>query len=203
MKEHPKILEFIEHCCKSGHYSFNILKCGEAACNICAPIRLPREIFKKLRHIPFPILGDDGHYLPFAEVFTSEKRTQKNIDHHIKGLHSHYQRMKRKLPYYASVQHAKNAELMLQCSECELWQLIFSKYKFKKEERDQLEVLLNNFMHTCGATLKELDLPVVYEFVDVRDHERSNCLILLKYTWCKTPMCPPVASIISCNSWSI
>ena len=41
MKEHPKILEFIEHFCKSGHYSFDILKCGEAACNICAPIRLP------------------------------------------------------------------------------------------------------------------------------------------------------------------
>ena len=51
----------------------------------CAPIRLLREIFKKLRHIPFPVLGDDRHYLPFAEVFASEKGNTEEYRPSYKG----------------------------------------------------------------------------------------------------------------------
>ena len=108
-----------------------------------------------MHHIPFPVLGDDGHYLPFAEVITSEKgNTEENRPSYKGPTQPLPKRVKRKLPYYASVKHTKNVELMLQCSECELWRLIFSKYKLKKEERDQLEVLLSNFMYACGTTLK-------------------------------------------------
>ena len=132
----------------------------------------------------------DGHYLPFAEVFTSEKGNTEEYRPSYKGPTQPLpKRVKRKLPYYVSVQHAKNAELMLQCSECELWRLIFSKYKLKKEECDQLEVLLSNIMYTCGATLKELDLPAVYEFVDVRDHDCIDHIEKLYYSAGKIPIC--------------
>uniref|UniRef100_A0A1X7TYS5 Uncharacterized protein n=1 Tax=Amphimedon queenslandica TaxID=400682 RepID=A0A1X7TYS5_AMPQE len=79
MKDHPKVLKFIDHCCQAGHYSFDVLKCGETSCNICAPIRLPLDVFKKLRHIPFPVPdGDGGHYLPFADVFSpKDENTEK------------------------------------------------------------------------------------------------------------------------------
>ena len=79
MKDHPKILEFIDHCCQAGHYSFDIFKCGETSFNICAPTRLPLNVFKKLHHIPFPVPdGDEGHYFPLADVFSSnDENTEK------------------------------------------------------------------------------------------------------------------------------
>ena len=90
------------------------------------PFVCQKKFLKKLRNIPFPVLGDDGHYLPFAEVFTSEKGNTGEYRPSYKGPTQPLpKRVKRKLPYYASVQHAKNAELMLQCSGCELWRLIF------------------------------------------------------------------------------
>ena len=61
----------------------------------------------------FHILHQDGHYVPFSDAFevvTSEehrpsfKRAQPKP------------KKKRKLPYYATVQHVKNANLTVQCS---------------------------------------------------------------------------------------
>ena len=93
MKDHPKILEFIDHCCQAGHYSFDILKCGETSCNICAPTRLPLDVFKKLCHIPFPVPdGDEGHYLPFADVFSSNDENTEKYRPSYKPLESHQQK---------------------------------------------------------------------------------------------------------------
>ena len=132
------------------------------------PFVCQENFFKKLRHIPFPVLGDDGHYLPFAEVFTSEKGNTEEYRPSYKG---HTQPLPK-----------KSCRTMLQCSECKLWRLIFSKYKLKKVERDQLEVLLINIMYTCGATLKVLDLPAVYEFVHVRDPDCIDHIEKLYYS---------------------
>ena len=92
MKDHPKMLEFINHCCQAGHYSFDILKCGEVS---CTPTRLPLDFFKKLRLIPFPRLflmvmhGTISHLLMFlAQVMI----IQKNIDPLISPLESSYQK---------------------------------------------------------------------------------------------------------------
>lgn len=41
---HKKIVEFIQSCCQSAHYSFDVLKCGQADCQIFKPIRLPMEV---------------------------------------------------------------------------------------------------------------------------------------------------------------
>ena len=191
MKDHPKILEFINHCCQAGHYSFDILKCGEVSCNICTPIRLPLDVFKKLRHIPFPVPdGDGGHYLPFADVFSSSNdNTEKYRPSYKPPGELLSKRAKRKLSYYAHVQHAKNSDLMLQCAECDMWRLIFSKYKLKKEEREQLQILLQNFTYTCGSSLKELDLPTVYQYVDVRDHDCFEPIEVLYYSANNDPIC--------------
>ena len=191
MKDHPKILEFIDHCCQAGHYSFDIFKCGETSCNICAPTRLPLDVFKKLRHIPFPVPdGDEGHYLPFADVFSSnDENTEKYQPSYKPPGKSSTKRAKRKLPYYAHVQHAKNTDLMLQCAECDMWRLIFSKYKLKKEEREQLQILLKDFVYTCGLSLKELDLPNVFQYVEVRDHDCFEPIEILYYSANNDPIC--------------
>ena len=43
----PSLAEFLSHCCQSRHYSFTIKKCGQHACTICKPVRMPLEDFEK------------------------------------------------------------------------------------------------------------------------------------------------------------
>ena len=62
---------FLDHCCRSRHYSFSILKCGFSDCAICKPLRLPKEIFDTLHHIPDPIRDGDV-YKPFSELYGTE-----------------------------------------------------------------------------------------------------------------------------------
>ncbi len=67
-QNHDKIYEFIQHCCYSSHYTFDIRKCCEDACTLCKPVRLPREVFTTIKHLPLPKPGQDGHYLPLCDV---------------------------------------------------------------------------------------------------------------------------------------
>ena len=62
---------FLKHCCRERHYFFDIKKCGNAACTICKPPRLPPDLFSKLQHFPDPMPGQDGHYKKFEEVFAT------------------------------------------------------------------------------------------------------------------------------------
>ena len=100
--EHTDISEFIHHCCRMGHYTFDILKCGQETCKLCKPIRLPREVFDRIKHLPFPVPGEDGHYKAFSDVFGSDaseefRPSQKKV----------IKTRARTLPFYASVQHIK------------------------------------------------------------------------------------------------
>ena len=69
IEKHPFLSSFIGHCCQVSHYFFDILKCGVESCNICKPVRLPREVFNHLSHLPHPMPGEDGHYLAFSHIF--------------------------------------------------------------------------------------------------------------------------------------
>jgi len=51
------------------------------------------------------------------------------------------------------VKHAKNTNLMVQCEECEMWHLVYGKYKLKKPE---LNVVINDYTYTYGASLSDL-----------------------------------------------
>lgn len=70
--EHEKVSAFMQHCCQASHYTFGILKCGKESCDLCKPVRLPQDVFVQLKHLPFPVPGKDGHYLPFSDVFGAE-----------------------------------------------------------------------------------------------------------------------------------
>ena len=47
---------------------------------------------------------------------------------------------------------------MVQRKECEMWRLVYSKYKLTKAERATLNHALEKFTFTCGAVLSDLDL---------------------------------------------
>ncbi|CAG8827649.1 15760_t:CDS:2, partial [Gigaspora rosea] len=74
----PCILEFMNHCCRSRTYFFEIRKCQEAGtgCTICRPPRSRPKIFSKLQPFPDPIpKANEDHYMPFFNASTSTTTT--------------------------------------------------------------------------------------------------------------------------------
>ena len=66
---------------------------------------------------------------------------------------------KKTLTFVVSVQHAKkNTNTMIQCENCQLWHLVYSKYKLTAPELSQLTFALTDYTYTCGASLSDLDL---------------------------------------------
>lgn len=108
-----RLSEFMTHCCRERHYFFDVLKCGASECQVCNPPKLPESVFTSLRHLPDPTPGVDDHYKPFLEVF--EKETTEEHRPSIKRK----PRQDRGLPFYPSVQHVNNTEMMLCLSPLE------------------------------------------------------------------------------------
>ena len=76
--QHKKVSAFMQHWCQASHYSFDILKCGQESCDLCIPVLLHQDVFMQLKHIAFPVPGEDGHSLPFSDVFG----TDTSEEHH-------------------------------------------------------------------------------------------------------------------------
>ena len=165
IKDKESIRKFIAHCCVRRHYFFSIKKCGEHACDICKPPRMSEEDFRRIKHLPDPMPGQDDHYLSFEEAFNKTVTTEQ----HRPSL-SQSKRKTKTLSYSPSVQHVRNAQLMLQCEECDLWRLVFSKRKLTVRDRAELQAILDDVAFTCGATLETLDLPEKFSCVAIREH---------------------------------
>ena len=126
-------IEFIHHCCQITHHAFDILKCGSSTCHMCKPIRLAEDIFNSLHPIPLPIQNEDGHYALFSALFGTQASEKHRPSFTSKTS------KKNTLPFYASVQHVKNADTTIQCDECGMWRLVYSKYKLKRDQRLRLQ----------------------------------------------------------------
>ena len=176
-------LQFIKHCCQSSHYAFDILKCGESSCTICRPVRLPADVFRKLNHLPHPTPGEDNHYAPFSDVFGTNTSEEHRPSYSVK------QSKKNTLPFYASVQHVKNIEMMVECEECGLWRLLYSKRKVKKEARLRLQRIIEDHTYTCGAKLSNLDLSDEFKDIEIRTHLCGDPIERLYYSANFTPIC--------------
>ena len=165
-----------------GHYTFDILKCGKDSCELCEPVRLPRDIFSSIKHLPFPAPDDYGHYQPFSTVLG--KDTTEENQPSLKGRASNAQ--VKSLPFYASVQHVINAQLMVQCEECNMWRLVYSKYKLSVAKCHQLQQFLNDHSYSCGAKLQDLHLG---DDVEIRDHACGDTIEKLYYSAGFEPVC--------------
>ena len=58
---------------------------------------------------------------------------------------------------------------MLQCDECDYWQLLYSQKKWCHQERKNIEVALADYSFTCGSPLQDLDLTGKLAYVYVED----------------------------------
>ncbi len=84
LPNHPAIQNFIDHCCRKRHYSFEVRKCGKSDCGVCKPPRLSEDIFKQIHHLPDPTPGIDNHYTPFDEVFGKPTSEEHRPSLHLK-----------------------------------------------------------------------------------------------------------------------
>ena len=69
------------------------------------------------------------------------------------------QRRKKTLSFSPSKQHVLNVDTMVQCEECNMWRLLFSRRKLSVRDKKQLQDILADTAYTCGATLEKIDLP--------------------------------------------
>lgn len=164
LSTHPVFKQFYDHCCRSRHYFFEIKKCGQPTCQFCLPINLPQEVFSRLQPFPDPTpSGVDAHYLPFDEVFgTSTSECSRP------SLQKKPQR-KKTLPFHGVLQHVKNVDMMLECTECDMWRLLYSKKKLAKCDRMELQRHLDEWEFTCGSQLQDLQLAGPLAEVYVRE----------------------------------
>ena len=126
---------------------------------------------------------EDGHYKPFDSVYGTD-----TSEEHRPSLQKRPNRQKT-LPFVASVQHARNTNLMVQCEECEMWRLVYSKYKLNKSEKSSLQSVFEDFTYTCGASLSDLDLSGRLQDVVVRDLRCYDPLEKLYYSLNHDPIC--------------
>ena len=52
----------------------------------------------------------------------------------------------------------RNTDIMVQCEECKMWRLVYSKYKLTEAKRATLNQALEDFTYMCGAVLPDLEL---------------------------------------------
>ena len=167
---------FMSHCCQVRKYSFCIKKCGVDSCSICKPVRMDRTVFATLRHLPDPMIStsDPEHYLPFEQAMLRD-----TTDKDCPSLQEH---KKKALSFSPSIQHVKNTNMMLQCEECQLWRLIFTKRKLTIAQQKMLGRILADVTYSCGATLGDLDLPSELSAVCVREHQCGDPMEKLYYS---------------------
>ena len=72
LSSRPQLLEFMDHCCQSRHYTFCIKKCGNQECSICLPLKMDSSVFQDLKFLPDPMLQPNSHYLPFDQALSKQ-----------------------------------------------------------------------------------------------------------------------------------
>lgn len=147
-------------------------------------MRLPREVFDKLKPFPDPMPSDDEHYMSFEEVYGSDTSEKHRPSAHKKST------KQRSLPFHGKLQHVKNANFMIECDECGMWRLVYSLRKLNSSQRSSLEKSLSGMSFSCGAPLQELDLtPELCDLVFVRTLNCEDPIEILYYTAKYEPIC--------------
>ena len=80
------------------------------------------------------------------------------------------------------MQHINNTGTVIQCEECNMWRLVFSKRKLSVGEHSTLQSILEDVSYSCGASFDDLSLPESLSGVVVRDHRCGDVIEALYYS---------------------
>ena len=120
-------------------------------------------------------MQNDGHYMPIAKAFPLNTTEQYRPS--LKGMKS-----TKPLSFSPSVQHICNTDTLVQCDECSMWRLVFSKPKLSIATRSTLQSILEDISQTCGSSFDDLDLPDSLSFVVIRSHQCGDAIERLYYS---------------------
>ena len=48
--------------------------------------------------------------------------------------------------------------MVVQCEECGMWRIVYSKYKLTDNESEIIKSILDNYAYTCGSSMEDLNL---------------------------------------------
>jgi len=143
--ENALLSQLFSHCCRERHYYFEIKQCGKAECYIYKPVRLELSVFQTIHNFPGPTQAENDHYKSFSDIYG-----QTTTEEHHPSLKKRLSK-KKTLPFYGKLRHVKNANLMLECEECGMWQLIYTKTKLTKAQSANLQAALEGMSFSCGG----------------------------------------------------
>ena len=96
------------------------------------------------------------------------------------------------MPFPPSAQYAKNVKVLLQCGECLKWRVLYSKHSLKKQQREELEILVENIEYSCGSVFTDIEgeEDSIQRSVFVKGNLTFNAPIEIPYfTTGYTPIC--------------
>lgn len=134
-------------------------------------------IREKAPRIPEVFARFTGYYKSFSEVYGHVTR-----EDYRPSLQASKKASKQTVGFTPSQQHVRNVNLLLQCEECDMWRLLFSRYKLNYQESQELERCLDDISYTCGVSLADLDLPGRLKDVCVKDHKCHDPIKKLYYS---------------------
>ena len=139
---------------------------------------MDKDKFSKLRFLPDPIMGNDDHYLPFDKAYTTTLATEMYRPS-LRG-----KRVANPLSFSPSVQHALNTGITVQCEECDMWGVVFSKKNLTVQQRSTLQSILEDVSYSCGASLEDIDFPfsLSSHSIVVRDHRCGDTIERLYFS---------------------
>ena len=83
-------------------------------------------------------------------------------------------------------------KVVLQCGECFKWRVLYSKYSLKKDQREELEQLIEDLDYTCGSIFADIEAEEdsVLNSVYVKANLTCNSTIEIPYyTAGNAPIC--------------
>ena len=60
-------------------------------------------------------------------------------------------------PFNPTAQTAKNVGVVIHCEECGKWRCLHAQRKLKGKAREELEVLMETVLYSCGSVLKDIE----------------------------------------------
>ncbi|XP_019855518.1 PREDICTED: uncharacterized protein LOC109584280 [Amphimedon queenslandica] len=192
LKSYPSLVKFIQHCCSFKKYAVTIKKCGQDECPICKTVRMPMERFSNLYTLPNPVIGEDGHYKDFQSVIKTDTSNSYAPSELTKNS-------KANLGFNVTQQHAKNTGTVIQCEECSMWRLIFSKKKLSPQGKADLSRLLDDISYTCGAAFDEINLPESLNTICIKTHNCHDKIEKLYYSSGFEPICIHCGTVCTAN----
>ena len=101
--------------------------------------------------------SDGEHYKSFDQVYNRSAKTTDDERPSKKTKRARSQR--KKLPFSPSAQHCRNTDMMVQCSECDKWRLVYAKKKLTPGQKKDLTKVIDDIDYTCGMMIDEINLP--------------------------------------------